>query len=218
MKFPGTEKFVPAFSQIVLACVLAAVSPASTADAGSDFQRGLDAYRAGDITGAMTPLKAAADAGHAEAQALYGGILDSAEFDEEAAAYLGKAAEQNNAEGQYGLAKLYVAGEAKAPNDAEAGKLMRAAAAQGHDLANISLALAYINRDARLGASNPDVPEAGQYILKAAELGELRAVEVLANAYRTGEYGLATDPSKADQWARQLSSMLGQPPKKGGKK
>ena len=106
MKFPGTEKPILIFKQIALTSVLIAFSSIACADATTDYQQGLDAYRAGDVVGAMTPLKQAADAGHAAAQALYGTILDSAEFDNDAANYLRKAAEQNNADGQYGLAKM----------------------------------------------------------------------------------------------------------------
>ena len=218
MKFPGTEKTILIFKQIALTSVLIAFSSIACADATTDYQQGLDAYRAGDVVGAMTPLKQAADAGHAAAQALYGTILDSAEFDNDAANYLRKAAEQNNADGQYGLAKMYLSGEAKAPTNGEANRLMRAAAAQGHKRATIAMALAYINGDARLDATNKDTPEAGQFLLQAAELGELDAVTVIATAYRTGGYGLAADPSKAEHWKEQLARMRAQAPKKGSKK
>ncbi|NMG75722.1 tetratricopeptide repeat protein [Aromatoleum diolicum] len=218
MKLPGTEKRVPAFSQIVLVCAFIAFSSAAWADPATDYQEGLKSYRAGDVFGAMAPLKQAADAGHAEAQALYGSILDSGEYDIDAAAYLLKAAEQNNADGQYGLAKMYISGEAKAPSEGEANRLMRAAAAQGHSRAIIVIALAYVHGDTRLGATDSNTPEAGQFLIQAAELGEVEAVETLATAYRKGTYGLTADSAKADHWAAQLARMRGQGPKKGAKK
>lgn len=218
MKLPGTEKNVPAFSQIALICAFVAFSSAAWADPTTDYQQGLNAYRAGDVVGALAPLKQAADAGHADAQALYGSLLDSGEYDNDAAVYLRKAAEQNNADGQYGLAKMYIAGEAKPPTDDEANRLMRAAAAQGHKRAIIVIALAYVHGDARLGATNKDSPEAGQYLVQAAEFGEVEAVEAVATAYRNGGYGLAADPAKADHWTAQLARMRSQGSKKGTRK
>lgn len=209
MKFPGTEKAVPAFSHLLIALCLFASSSAALADAEADYQLGRESNRNGDFFGAMPPLKRAADAGHAAAQALYGSILDSADFDEDAEKFLLKAAAQNNADGQYGLAKLYFTGEAKEPREGEAARLMRAAAAQDHVLATVTLALAYTRKDARLGANDQNSPEAAQMLLKAAEFGEVQVMEILVNAYRTGAYGLPNDPAKADYWQARLAGIHG---------
>jgi len=216
MKFPGTEKSVPAFSQLCLALALIALPLSVRAGPAEDYQGGLAAYRAGDVAGAMAPLKRAADSGHAPAQALYGTLLDSADFDEEAAAYLRKSAEQGDADGQYGLAKMYLTREAKAPDEGDMNRLMRSAAAQGHEQAIISMALAYVGRDPRLGAADPADPEAAKFLLRAAELGDRTSIEQLAHAYRAGGYGLAVDAAKADHWAARLASQVA--PKKGAKK
>lgn len=216
MRLPGTENFVPAFSQLCLALALIASPICARAAEADDYQAGLAAYRAGDVAGAMAPLKRAADSGHAPAQALYGSLLDSADFDEEAAGYLRKAAEQGDAEGQYGLAKMYFTQEAKALADGDLNRLMRAAAAQGHEQAIISVALGYISRDPRLAATNPNDPEAAQYLLKAGELGDRTVIAELVRAYRTGQYGLGIDAAKAEEWSQRLANLVS--PKRGAKK
>jgi hypothetical protein len=188
------------------------------ADAEADYQEGLTAYRATDLVGSMTPLKRAADAGHARAQALYGTILDSAEFDDEAVIYLRKSAEQNDPEGQFALAKMYMTGEGVAVDNSEANRLIRAAAAQGHDRAVITLALAYVARDARLGAETQTDPEAAELLVKAAELGEVAAMEALAKAYREGGFGIAPDAAKAADWTAKLAAIRGQSSRPGGRR
>jgi TPR repeat protein len=217
MNFPGTENSVPAFKHIAFTLTLLVTPLSALADAGEDYQTGLAAYRVGDIAGSMAPLKRAADAGHAGGQALYGTILDSAESDEEAVTYLLKAVEQGNADGQYALAKMYLTHEAKAPDEGAPGRLMRAAAAGGHERATISLALAYLSKDARLGAATP-TEETGPLLIKAAEIGDVTAMEALSNAYRNGEFGLAPDAAKADHWKAKLATIRGEAPKAGGKK
>ena len=208
MYFPVTEKTLPAFKHALLALALLGTPFAAQADAAADYDEGLAAYRKGDVTGSMVPLKRAADGGIAEAQALYGTLLDSAELDEAAYAYLLKAAERGNADGQYGLAKMYLTGEAKAPDEREIARLVRAAAAQEHAGATISLALAYTRKDARFGADSI-TPETGPLLVKAAELGDVNAIETVSKAYRTGEYGLPIDVARADQWSARLAQIRG---------
>lgn len=208
MYFPVTEKSLPAFKHVLLALALLAAPLGAQADAAADYDEGLAAYRKGDVTGSMAPLKRAADGGIPEAQALYGTLLDSAELDEEAHAYLLKAAERGNADGQYGLAKMYLTGEAKAPDEREIARLIRAAATQQHPAATISLALAYTRKDARFGA-DAITPETGPLLLKAAELGDINAIEAVSTGYRTGDYGLPVDAAKADQWSARLAEIRG---------
>lgn len=217
MKLPGTEKFVPAFSHALLVFALLSMAPVAFADAEADYKRGREAYRVNDVVGAMEPLKKAADAGHAGAQALYGSILDSAELDDEAVPYLQKAAAQGDMDGEYGLAKMYFTGEAKAPSDAETGRLMRAAASKGHQLAIVTIALAFVRGEKRLNADNPAAPEASEFLLKAAELGEVDAIKAVVDGYRGGKYGFTADAAKAELWDSRLAAILGTS-KKGAKK
>lgn len=215
MRFLVTEKAVPAFRQVLLCAVLAASPCIAFADAETDYKAGLDAYRVNDIAGSMPPLKRAADAGHAAAQALYGEILDSAELDDLAAEYLHKAASQQNPEGMYGLAKMYMTGEAAAPDPDAAGRLLRAAAAADNRSAIIALAGAYVRGDAKLGATEQTSEEARQFILKAASFGDMGAMSALVDGYRTGKYGLMIDEAKAKDWETKLSNILAPVPRRG---
>ena len=185
------------------------LSGPALADPAEDYKAGVAAYRAGDVVGAMTPLKRAADAGHAPSQAMYGTILDSSELDDEAVVYLRKAADQNDPEGLYALAKMHLTGEGVARDDAQAASLLRAAAAQGHERAVISLALAYLSGDARLVAGDPANPEARQYLVKAAELGDVSVMAALVKAYREGGFGIQPDAARADEWATRLAEIRG---------
>ena len=210
MKLLATEKLVPAFSHIAMMLALVVIPNLAQADAETDYQAALAAHNLGDIVGAMTPLKSAADAGHAAAQALYGTILDAAELDAEAAQYLKQSAAQKNTDGMFSLAKMYRTGEAPSDDPAEAGHLIRAAAAAGHERATIALANAYISRDEKVGAGSRSDPDAAKYLIKAAELGDVSAIEALATAYQPGgDFGLAPDAQKAKFWTDRLNEVRG---------
>ncbi|WP_227816805.1 tetratricopeptide repeat protein [Nitrogeniibacter aestuarii] len=170
-----------------------------------DFELGAKRYRDGDMMGAMAPLKTAADAGHAQAQALYGDILDKAEMDEDAIDYLTRAAAQGNADGQYGLAVMLLAGEGTERDPARAASLLRAAARQDARLAINALAQAYLRGDAELDAQDAASPEGRSLITRAAELGYLPAIDALADAFERGAYGLTPDPAQAARWRDRAS-------------
>lgn len=211
----GTAKFGKKFPGIGKAWCwrrgagLVALLMATTVLAGpeEDYQAGFAANRAGDLVGAMVPLKRAADAGHAKAQALYGSILDQAELNEDALVYLRKAAAQGDADGEYALAVMLIAGEGTAKNQTEGAVLLRSAAAQGHQGAINALAQAYIDGDERLGAGNVQAPEARDWILKAAQAGYLPAMDALAAAYKSGRFGLAVDAAASRQWTEQAGRV-----------
>lgn len=218
MKFPVTEKCFPVIRRAALVFTLFGVSPIAFADPVVDYEAGVASYRAGDIVGSMAPLKRSADAGHAKAQAMYGTILDSAEMNDDALRYFGLAADQNDPDGQYGLAKMYMTGEAKAPSEGDIDRLVRAAAAQGHERALITLGLAYISGDPRLGADKPDDPEAGSFVIKAAEIGDVVAISALIDAYKVGRFGLTPDPALSDKWATRLAEIRGQSANTGARR
>ncbi len=197
MHFPEFEKPSPRRRNLWLAIALWAVVGTAHGDVAEDFAVGTERYRDGDMMGAMVPLKRAADAGHAGAQALYGDILDKADMDEEGIAYLRRAAEQGNADGQYGLAVMLLAGEGAPRDPAQAARLLRLAAAQQHVLAINALAQAYLQGDAKLGADATDSDEARQMLTQAADHGYLPAIDALAEAYVSGRFGLPPDTARA---------------------
>lgn len=193
--------------------ILAFGMQAAFAGPMEDYKTGLEKYKGGDVVGAMTPLKSAADAGQADAQALYGFILHQAAENETAFEYFRKSAEQGNAEGQYGLSVMYSAGDGVAKNNAEAKKWLQKAAEQGSSKAINAMALYYIEGE---GAAAQDA-EALAWIKRAADINDIPSIHALAVAYREGRYGLPLDPEQAaqlDARARKLRGLSDSPKKK----
>ncbi len=143
---------------LLLACAAAvAVAVAAPAD---DHERGMQAWRRGDVVGAISELRRGADAGHVPSQTMLAFILDRAGYVDESARLYQAAAERNDAEGHAGVA---------------------AALLTGRGLAK-------------------DEKRAWLHFSKAAELGHLPSIDTLAQAYRTGQPGLAQDAAASEQW------------------
>lgn len=188
---------------------LAAAAPAD------DFGAGERAYRAGDLAGAMALLRRAADAGHGAAQALYGHLLDVSEFDEEAARYYRRAADQGNADGQFGLGALYAAGEGVERDPAAARAWFERAAGQGHAHAINALAHAFLAGE--LGFKT-DAQEAGlAWVRKAAGQGYYPALAYLAEGLRSGRFG-AVDLAQAERLEARIRALSPEPPRKASRK
>lgn len=173
-----------------------------------DYLGGRRSYLSGDVVGAMSTLKRAADAGHAAAQALLADILDKAEFNEEAVGYYRKSAEQGNPEGQYGLGSMYASGEGIARDPEQARRWMVLAAEQGHAQAINVLAQAYIGGELGIDKKERTGETALRWIRKAAGNRYIPALEFLASAYRTGWFGM-TDASEAERLDAQLKQARG---------
>lgn len=202
-----------------LAAVLATLH-AGPVQAGpnEDYAEGSKRYFDGDIVTAMPPLRRAADAGHATAQALLGGILDHADSNEEAVEYFRKSAVQGNADGQFGLGNMLAVGEGVAKNVAEGRQWIERAAEQGHVLAINELAHAYINGALEVPEEARQGPVALRWINAAANNGYLQAMERLAVAYRNGELGLAADAAVAKQWDDKVRKLRGTRPGRRNKR
>lgn len=143
---------------LALALVFAAVD--AWGAAADDHQRGVQAYRRGDVVAAIAALRPPAQAGHAPSQTLLAFILDRADFADEAARLYQAAAAQDDPEGHAGLANAYLTGRGIAK----------------------------------------DEKRAWQHFSKAAALGHLGSIEVVANAHAKGQFGLAVDAAKAQEW------------------
>jgi len=171
-----------------------------------DYSAGRKAYLAGDVVSAMTPLKRAADSGYAPAQSLYAYILDKAEYNEEAAQYFRRAAEQGDAEGQYGLGILYASGEGVTRDPAVAREWLERAGNQDHGLAVVALSQAFLG--GRLGFKTDPADAAGLgWVRKAGALDSIPALSYLAQGYRTGAFGAADlkEAERLDARIRELS-------------
>lgn len=187
-----------------LGVFLFAVASAAAAPQ-DDFEAGRKAYFAGDVVGAMPALKRAADAGHAPAQSLYGYILDKSEYNEEAAQYFRRAADQGDADGQYGLGTLYAAGEGVQRDLATARQWFERAASQGHALAVAALSQAFLT--ATLGfKGDPADAQGVAWVRKAAELGSVPALGYLAKGYRSGAFG-AVDVAQAERFEARMREL-----------
>ena len=170
-----------------------------------DFNAGRKAYLAGDVVAAMTPLRRAADAGYAPAQSLYGYILEKAEYNEEAAQYFRRAAEQGDADGQYGLGILYAAGEGVARDAGTARDWLERAGNQGHALAVVALSQAFLS--GRLGFKTDPADAGGVgWVRKAGELDSIPALAYLAQGYRSGAFG-APDFKEADRLDARIREL-----------
>jgi len=170
-----------------------------------DYNAGRKAYLAGDVVSAMTPLRRAADAGYAPAQSLYGYILDKAEYNEEAAQYFRRAAEQGDADGQYGLGLLYATGDGIARDPAAARDWLERAASQNHGLAVVALSQAFLA--GRLGFKTDPADAAGLgWVRKAGALDSIPALSYLAQGYRSGAFG-AADLKEAERLEARIREL-----------
>jgi len=113
----------------------------------------------------------------------------------QAVAWFRKAAEQGDAEGQYGLGMCYFVGAGLEQDDAQAFHWYSKAAEQGLARAQNNLGGMYI--DGRGVARDPEL--AVQWLVKAAEQGDVKAQNTLGAIYKTGN-GVAGDDQEAVCW------------------
>lgn len=191
---------------------------AGSANLAASYEAGSKAYNEGDVATAMSILKPAADAGHAPSQALLGFILDKSLFYDDAVAYYRKSADQAYAEGQYGLGGMYADGSGVKQDFGEARRLFIKAAEQGHKQAVNVMAQAYINGGLGLDEAARQGPEALAWIKRSADNDDLPSIDALAAAYRSGQYGLAPDPKKAEALIARANKLRGVTAKGGKKK
>lgn len=184
------------------------ITPVLAGEPAALMDKGAAAYRLGDLATAIKWYREAADAGFAPAQAKLAFVLDHAEENEEAVAWFAKAAEQGNAEGEFGLARMLAAGEGISRDPALALRWMKAAADQDFQPALSGLALWLEGGVKGIAA---DAQGAARYWLRAAELGDQSAMQRLSVAYRKGELGLDPDEAKAGQWDARLRDATAAP-------
>ena len=160
----------------VSALVLLVATGAVAAGPAEDYADGRKAYHSGDLPRSMQLLERASAAGYAPAQTLLAWILDGAEENERAVALYRKAAAQGDAEGQFGLATMYLKGEGVPTDQAEAVKLLERAAEQGHSQSAALLGNAYLNGELGL---EQDTARARLWLERAAAAGDPSARQKL---------------------------------------
>lgn len=181
----------------------------SKAGVDEDFALGNTSYQGGDFATAMPLLRRAADAGHAQAQAVLASILDVSGADEEAVTYYRKSAATGNLDGIYGLATMLAAGEGVKKDVQEARTLFLRAAEGGHKQSIVVIAQAYIRGELEIPAEQRYGKEALNWISLAADQGFVPALETIEQAYRSGSYGLAVDLKSADLTRQKIDKLLG---------
>lgn len=202
---------LPGFLSALIVTGMVGLPATAFASPDEDFKSGQSAYRSGDMVGAMPSLKRAADAGHAPAQVLYGYILDQAEFNEEAAQYYRRAADQGHAEGEYALAALYAAGEG-VPRDAGVARaLFERAARQDHAPAIKALSAAHLA--GQLGFKSEGDVDGLAWTKKAADYDHVPSLGFLAKAYRSGSFGVV-DVTEAERIEARMRKLTGEDQRK----
>lgn len=166
-----------------------------------DTRKGMKAFHQGDTVGAMRLYRKAAEQGYASAQEKLANILDQSELNEEAIKWFRKAAEQDNAEGQYGLGMMYLTGDGIEVDLEQGLSLITAAAEQRMFRAMLGMFNFYKNGDHGLQV---DLKQAVYWLEKMAISDNQWAIEKLAQAYRHGELGLAPNEEKAMTWESKL--------------
>jgi TPR repeat protein len=172
-----------------------------------DHQRGLQAYQRGDVVGAMTALRRAAQAGHAPSQTLLAYILNHAGLSDEAAGLYRDAAAQDDPEAHAGLAALYLTGRGVAKDEKLALAHFSKAADLGHAASVELLANAYVRSQYGLEPQGRDAAAALQAWRRAAQQGHLASAEALARAYQTGQSGVAQDAAQAAAWQARAAEL-----------
>lgn len=187
------------------------------AGSAEDFAAGLKAYDSGDLVGAMPLLRRSADAGHAPAQALLAYVFDYSEFDEDAVDYYRKAADQGNADGQFGLGSMLSVGKGVKRDSLEARRWITRAAEQGHKLATNVLALAYLSGQLGIAENERQGEAALLWVKRAADNDYLPAIDALVLAYRNGDLGLVADAAAADRLQAKANELRAIKPVSGKK-
>lgn len=191
-----------------LFALLVCLGGSAQADTEADYQAGLKSHRAGDIVGAMPPLRRAALAGHAKAQALLADILDRTDFDTDAVELYRKSAAQGDPDGMFGLGTMIVSGEGVKRDPAGGRVWIQKAAELGHLQAINVMAQGYLKAELGFAPADRDTPEAFEWVKRAAANDYLPAIDALAAAYATGNgFGLAADRSLADQYQAQANRI-----------
>jgi uncharacterized protein len=112
-----------------------------------DYNKGYEAYKAGDYAAAMKEWKPLAEQGHVGAQSNLGYMYDTGkgvlQDYSESAKWWRLSAEQGNAQAQYSLGFIYRKGQGVLKNATEAVKWYRLAAEQGNAPAQSTLGFMY---------------------------------------------------------------------------
>ena len=194
-------KYRTVATAIFIFCLLVISQSPTLADAKTDGDRGIEAFRQGNLIESMQLLERSAKAGYAPAQVTLAYILDYSERDKEAFGWYQQAADSNDPAGIFGLGGMYAKGEGVGRDPVKAGQLTRRAAEMAHLPA--MRAYAYALENGALGFARDDAA-AVEWFRKSAEAGDQVSMHRLKDAYSQGQLGLPVDPAQASAWEEKI--------------
>ena len=175
---------------------------AADAQAVEQGDKGIEAFRQGNLISAMELLSKSAEKGYAPAQVTLAYIMDQAEENDRAFELFGQAAKQDNAAAQFGLGSMYAKGEGTPKDPYIAGQYIKKSALQSH--APAMRAYAYALESGGLGFDR-HLDQALHWFQQCHEADDKVCTRRLVNIYENGELGLPVNKEKADVFRRQLS-------------
>ena len=162
------------------------------------------AFTRGGVNDAFAYFRQAAEAGYAPAQNRLAYLLDQAEQNAEALQWFKASADQGDAEGESGLARMYATADGVDQNNSEAVRLYTSAAGKDYLPAIRILVTAYEKGEMGLRV---DYDIARQWLEKGAQQDDYWSVYRLARAYRNGELGVRIDRQRAASLEQRLAAM-----------
>ena len=170
-------------------------------DVSPALRPAVTAYRAGDLAGAESSLRALAPA-DADAAAWLGAILLERGAHRESLRLIQQSADAGSAEGAHRLALVFAHGDGGTPrNEARAVELFELAAEKGHKRAQLNLGTLYLR-----GQGVPrDLIQARAWLEKAAMNGDPYALYALGRAMSESQGSVNADPVRAADLYRQAA-------------
>lgn len=193
-------------SSILLFFVLITLSRVASAEENfTDLgEQGIQAFQNGDFVTAMGLLEKSANGGYAPAQATLAYLLDKSDFDDKAYYWYEQAAQQGDADGEYGLARLFANGEGVEKDPAAALGWLLKAVEQKHRKAESMYANAL---EVGILGLEKNAKKALGFYQKCHDSGEYSCTMRLIRANNNGELGLPVDAKKA----KELYTQINQP-------
>jgi TPR repeat protein len=193
-------RVVPAAALLAASTIAHAQSNDAT-DVSPALRAAVTAYRAGNLAGAESSLRALAPA-DADAAAWLGAILLERGAQRDGLKLIQQSADAGSAEGAHRLALVFAYGEGGMPrNEARAVELFGRAAEKGHKRAQLNLGTLYL-----LGQGVPrDVIQARAWLEKAAANGDPYALYALGRAMSESMGPASADLVRAADLYRQAA-------------
>lgn len=168
-------------------------------------EKGIEAFRQGNLILAIKLLGKSAAQGYVPAQTTLAYILDQAEENERAFKLFQQAAKKNYPAAQFGLGNMYAKGEGTDKNPALAGQWIRKAAIQHYVPAMRAYSFALESGSL---AFDRNIKQAFQWYIQCSNAGDVVCTRRLIQAYNRGDLGQPVNKEKALELRRKLQLPL----------